>query len=263
MRLHHRRSTRAATLTAALLVAGAATVLPATAASAADGTGWSGSWRYSAANSIEITADLPGVHLAAAGTDINGIRNLGVQVKDTAADGRCARVFLSASDRGTVADRIVCDGQPIGSVATGNFSGDLTVLLIRGGANGSVEKFINMFVPTSANDAGLRVRGTGLTWSYYTAESFQFNLHRTGATVVGFGRDQSNGTRLTGATVTSESGAQCASGALGDGTGGSSAAACNGQSATFSRANLSGTMPLQACAINPTACVRTQIPAAF
>jgi hypothetical protein len=203
------------------------------------------------------------VHFAAAGVDINGVHNLGGQLQDTAGDGRCARVQLLTSDRGFVADQTVCDGQPMGSFATGDYTGDLTIYTFS--TSPSDTKLHIMFMPTSANDPGLRATDTGYDWSYYTPESFQFNVHRTGVNVGGFGRDQGNGNRSASAFVQDVAPGECAFGQLGDGDGAASAPICGTDNfTTFGRGDFSSYLPVTACQTSPiNACLRVLVPITF
>jgi hypothetical protein len=264
MRTRHRRPIRLVVAWAAALVAGgAAALVPAAAANAADGTGWSGYWYYTAANSIEVGSDLPGVHFVADGYDIGGRHDLGGQVEDTAGDGACARVELLTSDRGFVADRTVCDGQPAAGFDTGEYTGDLTVYTFR--VTPDTTQLHIMFMPTSANDPGMRETDTGYDWSYYTSDSFQFHVHRSGVSITGFGRDHGDGNRTGVATVEDVSPADCVSGQLGDGDVSASGSACGvGNSSSFSRGDFSSYLPVTACETQPVnACLRVLVPIAF
>jgi hypothetical protein len=260
MRLRPSWTNRAGALSVALLVSCAAAVLPAGAAHAADGTNWSGSWSYSSSVQLNLNADLPGVRIGASGVDSGGTRNLGVQVTDTANDGRCARGLMLADNR-VLADLTVCDGQGFKQTGTGNFTGPLTIALYRL-AGGGIDKTINMQVPSSAADPALRARDTGLSWHYISATKFQFTVHRTGATLSGSGVD-SGINRTVGGILRSEAGAQCALTTVGDGANGGGASVCDGGGTSFLRSTgLSRDTQVTLCAINPTACLVTLVPQA-
>jgi hypothetical protein len=180
------RRSRILTAVAAMTFASAAALIPATAAHAASGLGWSASWSYYLDNNHTFNVTLPGVQVVGFGGDSGERRVVGASLVDTAVDGRCARVGIFDEAFNNVAARMVCDGQPYVTFSFSVFGAYQVGLRQENPTTGEV-KGIFLDVPTSAADPELRRAGTGASWSFYTDRDYQFELRRPGAHLVGFG----------------------------------------------------------------------------
>lgn len=252
MRMHHRRwrragATLAATLVATLLV----TLLPASPALAAlpSGTGWSGSWSYYHPNGYQYAGTLPGVQLTGYASDYSGTSNTVGTIQDTANDARCARALIYAYGVGYIADKTTCGNGTSLSYNTVSYSQGLLVIvyrMIQGTSNH--DKGFHIFIPGSATDPGLRTVGTGGSWSYYTSTSFQYEVTRPGARLLGFGSHQAldqrsalNTLQKTAATV------GCASGSVTGGVASTGSTCVNGGQVNFHRFDFSNNLEASAC----------------
>jgi len=252
---------------AAVAVAAAMVLVPATAARAA-GAGWAGSWDYYVNDNYRFTATVPGVRVLGFASDSGGTRSAGVSIEDTEVDDRCAQVEMYGQRDGRLAllaKRSICDGQPAESFATGSFTGDHQIFVGRfDPAGGFQDKGFSMIVPGTAGDPDLRLAGTRASWDYYTDTSFRYTLERPGVRVVGFGSDLTSGARqaLSAVTHTGESGT-CAYGEVTDFINVVSATQCNpGEGANFSSSELFFELLVQACQVVGSSwrCVATTIP---
>jgi hypothetical protein len=242
----------------ALAVAAASIALPATAAHAADGTGWSGRWEYTAANTIEVDVNVPGAHVAAAGFDIGGTHNLGGQLDVSGSSSACGRVVFQADNR-DLANVTACGGQSI-SFGTGNYTGELSVFLFGPAINNHGTVVVER-MPSSINDSGLRTTGTAFTWDYYAPTGVEFTLQRDGAKFSGFVGDNSNGTRVGVGTLFDQSPSGCTYAEFDGGKNGGAAQRChNGDTASIVNTNLSGYVPIEVC--NPVKCLDDLLPIA-
>jgi hypothetical protein len=202
---------------AAAVAVGAATVLPAAPAAAVpSGTGWSASWNYYNSVAYEVHLTVPGGQIDGYGTDINGIRHFNGTVQDT--DGRdraCVRMRVIATDTGSLGSATACNGSSE-VVNTAEFTEALFVhidLLV----GGAITKSFFTFVPSSANDPGLRTVGTGTEWAYTSSTAFHAEVHRPGVVVIGDGANQGADTRSLGAGVAHDGvGDGCVIGAAAD-----------------------------------------------
>ena len=177
------RRSRILAAVAAMTVASAAALVPATAAHAVSGLGWSASWSYYLDDTYFFNLTLPGAQVVGHVIDNNGSRFAGVSVVDTAIDGGCAIVSTSSST-GSHPAEVVCDGQPDKTFSF-TFSGAQHIALFA--RHPTSERLVTAFVPSSVNDPELRSTGTGASWSYYTDRDYQFSVQRPGVRLTGFG----------------------------------------------------------------------------
>jgi hypothetical protein len=212
-------SRRTTAVAVAILVGVVATAaLPGSAAVAAgSGTDWTASWGYYTDRSFEVHGTLPGVRLTGFSSDDNGTRSAGLSLEDTAADGGCARVYVTGTRDGrlaTLADQMVCDGQPYATVATGSFTGSMGIALSRyNPAGGYNDKFYSLEIPDSGADPGLRQKNTGAAFYFTTDRQFVYSVQRTGAQVAGYGQQLYDDARsLVGTLKHTGSAGTCASG---------------------------------------------------
>jgi hypothetical protein len=179
-------------------------VVPATSASAAaDGTGWSAYWNYYTPNWMHIQQSPPGATLDAYVSDYNGTRQAQGWLTDNAYDGRCARIKLLSSDIGYFVDRTVCDGGGTIYFEPGSRFSGVLLAVISVEAGGSAVKSFYTYIPASAGDPNLRTVNNGMSWSYYAAFNFQYDVRRAGAHHWGYG-GVSGSARWASGTVQSD-----------------------------------------------------------
>jgi len=253
-----RRTTVLATLTAMAVVAA---LIPATAAQAASGAGWSGSWSYYLDDNYTFNATLPGVQVVGYGSDSGGHRVVGASLVDTAADGRCARVGFFGEAFNELASRTVCDGEPYVTFSFSVFGGHQIALQRVDGPSGSVDKALFMNVPGSGHDPELRRSGTGASWNFYTDRDYQFSVQRPGVRLTGFGNRS-----VAVGTVEHTGGVACAQATVFDLSDGSAdtARTCNpGGSDTLAVFGLGAGIHAQVC-VDPTSfCTGIDVPEPF
>jgi hypothetical protein len=166
---------------------GAAALVPATAAHAANGVGWYWMWRYDNSTTFYFSGGLPQISLVASGSDNNGVRQVsGTITDDNPYDGRCALINISTR-QGLLAQRLACNGTSM-SFSTGSFSDDLIVALYRVFfQNGwmQVDQSYRAEIPDTYHDAELRTADTGLNWYYFGSDIASFNLRRPGVSFSG------------------------------------------------------------------------------
>lgn len=249
----NRWSRAAAGLAAAMSFALVALVLPASPAHALpSGTSWSGSWNYYATNAIQYAATLPGVKLTGYATDNGGTRTTVGTIQDVGDDNRCARVQLYAAGVGYIADKTTCGNGSYLTYGTGAFHEGLLVVVYRMLPNGSTtsDKSFHIYIPPSTGDAELRTVGTGTSWSYYTAEAFQYQIVRPGVKLTGYGTTQTGDKRSSLNTVSkTATGGGCVTGKAraGGGTAISGSTCAAGGYTTFGTFAFTGFIEAEAC----------------
>lgn len=204
---------------AAIAIAAAAALLPASPAAALpSGAGWSASWNYYDPAAFEVHMTIPGGQIDGYGPDTNGIRRFDGVVQDTdARDRTCVRMRVFATDEGWLGSATACDGDSE-VVNTDDFHEALFVhldLLV----GGVITKSFFTFVPSSASDPSLRTVDTGTSWSYSTAAFYHVELRRPGVQVIGDGANQNGDERALGAGVSHyDTDEGCVAGAAADAT---------------------------------------------
>ncbi|MFC7546017.1 hypothetical protein [Plantactinospora sp. GCM10030261] len=263
MRMMSRRWRRtSATLAAALVTALLAVLVPASAAQALpSGSGWSGSWDYYHPNAFQYAGTLPGVRLTGYATDYSGSGSTLGTIEDTAADGRCARVLIYAYGIGYTVDRTTCGSGTSQTYVNAAYNAGLLVIVYRMiSGTSDYDKGFYLYIPSSASDSELRTVGTGASWSYYTATSFQFAVTRPGVRLVGYGSHQSFDQRSSLNTVTKTATTLgCASASVTGSTVTSGSTCVNGGSANFSRFDHRYNLQASAC-YQPTAGTQRCLP---
>ncbi|HLL66750.1 MAG TPA: hypothetical protein VK453_13580 [Micromonosporaceae bacterium] len=240
------------TFLGALALAVVALALPASPAHALpSGAAWSGSWDYYTPDLYQFTGTLPGLEFYGWGSDVNGTRSAQGSVRDTADDGRCARLVLFATGSGYVADVTACGQGRNEGFNTGPFTGNLIIMVRRIlPATGAQDKYFHLVIPDSASDPGMRATATGTKWSYYTDTAFQYRVIRPGVKIEGFGWHQTGDLRsVTGAVYNTGSSQSCATGGASGSSGTpASATTCGtGTSASFTTWYLGGWVTAEAC----------------
>jgi len=195
---------RLGTVLAAIAIAAVAALLPAgPAAALPSGAGWSASWNYYTSSDFEVHLTIPGGRIDGYGPDTNGIRRFDGVVQDTdARDRTCVRMRVFATDEGWLGSATACDGD-FEVVNTNDFHEALFVHIDLLSA-GVITKSFFTFIPSSAEDPGLRTEGTGTSWEYTTASTFHLEVHRAGVQVIGDGGHDISDNRVVGAAVAHE-----------------------------------------------------------
>jgi hypothetical protein len=249
------RRSRILTAVTALTVASAAALVPATAAHAASGLGWSASWNYYLDDTYFFNMTLPGAQLVGHVLDDNGTRIAGVSVADTAVDGVCV-VAATGGEIGGHRDQMVCDGQPHVTFSLQFLGAHLLSLLVPSPVG---ERLITMVIPSSANDPEMRQVGTGASWSYYTDRDYQFSVQRQGVRLTGFGNDSV----AVGTVEHTGDASTCADGHLfdlsGSGTVDSGRTCDPGGFDTIALFNVRGDFLAEACVIPPSRCLDIRV----
>lgn len=228
MRRGRRSSTTRITTAIGLALAFTAVAGHGATALATDGTGWGASWDYYTDSSYRYTLERPGLRVQGYGLDRDGIRTTLGSLEDTADDGRCARLTLFTEQPGPFTQISACgDGAVTFFSPERTFTGRLLVLGCVNASGTTNEGCIYSFVPSSADDPGLRRTGVGASWSYDAPFAFRYRLDRPGVRVTGYGGDEHAGGRTTVATVEHTEAGGCATAAVRPGSGAvSTAFAC-------------------------------------
>lgn len=233
------------------------------------GAGWSASWRYYDPKGIEYKVTLPGVAVDGYLSDEGGVRRLVGQLHDDApADSFCARAVAVVPGGPTIDDRTTCAG----SVDFGDFAiafeGPVYIFVYQvfpfGGGDTHNQNYT--VIPSSVEDPGLRVVGTGASWAYNSATTYSYEVRRASVRVSGTGHHEqysdgrtaySTVERLTSSLFGCSSGSTKANKITKSG----STCAPNG-SASFSHNDIKSAFSVEACTSSPVApkrCVSTLV----